>query len=182
VRTNLQSRFLAFDDVRPIPDPWGLGVTFHVRREGAAAVQRVLSEIQRRNPIARAVLNATARATLAASLRSGGDPEGAAKEALEREVGRFELADGDLEALGADSLAGVLARLAGWEGLTDPEGQPIPYSEAAARELLEASDWVDDGLPYGGRELGKALSAWILEESRAGEMYRRQVVEDAAGN
>ncbi|OQC34239.1 MAG: hypothetical protein BWX64_02802 [Acidobacteria bacterium ADurb.Bin051] len=76
----------------------------------------------------------------------------------------------------------MLARLAGWEGLTDPEGQPIPYSEAAARELLEASDWVDDGLPYGGRELGKALTAWILEESRAGEMYRRQVVEDAAGN
>lgn len=182
MRTNLQSRFLAFDDVRAVPDPWGLGVVFHVRREGAAAVQRVLSDIQRRNPIARAVLNATARATLAASLRGGGDPEAAAKDALEREVGRFELGDGDLEALGADGLTNVLARLAGWEGLTDPEGRPIPYSEAAARELLEASDWVDDGLPYGGRELGKALTAWILEESRAGEMYRRQVVEDAAGN
>lgn len=182
MRTNLSSRFLAFDDVRQVPDPWGFGVTFGIRREGSAVVQRVLGELQRRNPLARAILNATARATLAASLRPGADPDGAAREALEREVGRFELADGDLEALGADSVAGVLARLAGWEGLTDPDGSPIPYTPEAARALLESTDWVDDGLPYGGRELGKALAAWVLEESRASERYRRQVAEEARGN
>ncbi|OQC42265.1 MAG: hypothetical protein BWX64_00282 [Acidobacteria bacterium ADurb.Bin051] len=182
MRTNLSRRFVAFRDSREVPDPWGFGTVWTIRREGAAAVQRALGEIQRKNPIARAAINATARATLAASLRSGGNADELARAALEREVGRFELGEEDLERLSADAAENVLARIAGWEGLTDEDGAPIPYSEAAARELLAASDFVDDGLPYGGQELGRALSQWILEESRASEAFRGEVLEETRGN
>lgn len=184
MRTNLQARFLAFEDVRQVPDPWGLGVVFHLRREGAPEVQARIREAQRNNPVARAAINAGARATLRSAVerRDGADVEASVQAELERELERFQLDPDDLQKFADEALQQVLARIAGWDGLCDEQGAPIPFSEARALELLTSGDWVDDGLAFGGQTLGAALQAWVLQESRASELYRRQVVEDARGN
>lgn len=181
--TNLQAKFGLVRDVRPVLDPWGLGVTFEIRRIDSPAYQEWVKKRQRESPIFAAMLAAQGKALLkaAASGRKAIDAEDV-KEAMLAQAERVEFKPEDFEKLGAKAVEGTALLLAGWSGLLDAKEKPEPFSYAAAVELLSGAEWVPEGMPYGGQTLGAALSAFVLEEAAKSEAFRQAYLEGAAGN
>lgn len=185
MRTNLQAanRFAAVSDVRHVPDPWGLGVTFWVVRDGAQRLERWRRERLAANPLARLMAETAMKLQFERACAGGAlSPEQEAA-IVKANAAAIEFSPDQLDKMSEEALLDVVQRIAGWEGLTTPEGEVIPFSADAARELLSTEDLeVPSDEEYGGQSLGLALRAFVLTESRRAESYRSAVVEGAAGN
>jgi hypothetical protein len=154
MRTNFASKFIQVADQRPVPDPWGFGVTFIVGRMGREPYAAWLRDQMLANPVYVAQTEAMAKAGFRAAVE-GVDVETIAKDLLRqaaegaasptaREILELNSAEREI-----DGMANHL--LLGWSGMTDAEtGAPEPYSVEAAKELLRSTDWVAAGLPYSG--------------------------------
>jgi len=177
--TNLQARFRAVRDVRTVTDPWGLGWSVDIRRDGCAALAKLRDELMLRNPMVVGAMEAVVRGAFVSEVTKD---KTKGQEALERAVLDFKPDAAAILAVNGDDERFDAARAAGWRGLTDEKGEPVPYSPEMALELLRSEEWVDEGLPYGKQPLGRAIRQWWVEESRAAELYRAEVVAEAAGN
>lgn len=208
-RTNFASKFIQVADQRPVPDPWGFGITIIVGRLGREPYVAWLREQLLANPVYVTRTEALAKAGFAAAVE-GGDVDAIAKDFLHqaaasvapptaRELMDLGSAEGEI-----DGIANHL--LLGWSGMTDAEtGVEVPYSVEAAKELLRSTDWVAAGLPYSGgtvtaadgkavvldetgktpgpgQQLGLALRQFIRYEAGRGEAYRSNYVEAAQKN
>lgn len=179
MRTNLQNKFRAVRDVRTVLDPWGMGWAVQIRRDGCEFLRKLRDDLILSNPMMVSAMQAGARAVFMAKATGNAAK---ASEALERAASEFNLPASSILSAGDDDEKLDAARFAGWSGLTNEHGAVVPFSAETALELLRSEEWIDEGLPLGGQTLGKALRAWVGEESRKAEAYRDEVVAEAAGN
>lgn len=183
LKTNLHAKFGIVADVRPVEDPWGLGVVFQVRRIDCVEYQDWLKDRNRANPLFAQLLQTQGRAFLKAF--AGGkkkvDQQDITAAILEF-ADKAELRPEDVERFLAMTNEGAAKLIAGWSGLTDTDGKPVDYSEENARELLESPELVPEEAPYGGQPLGRALNQFLLEEAARSEAYREGYLEGAEKN
>lgn len=211
MRLNFASTATLFADEASFPDPWGVGVTFLVRRWNSREHQDWLRDRERRHPVSRAVNSGVIRRVLAARKPKDADTEiaangnqraGAAEAEAPKSVGEFyqevldeAVAGGDLDpadvaayVFGGGSadvdLDEALSLLAGWEGVVDydADGAEVPFKPRAARAALSDESVVESGRPYAGQTVGAALVAHIRDCSKQIEAYRLEAVEGASGN
>lgn len=183
LKTNLHAKFGIVADVRPVEDPWGLGVVFQVRRIDAAEYQDWLKERNRANPLFAQLLQAQGRAFLKAI--AGGKKKVDQQEvtaAIVEFADKAELRPEDVDGFLSMTSEGTAKLLAGWSGLLDTDGHPIDFSEANAVELLASPELVPEDAPYGGQPLGRALNQFLLEEAARSEAYRQSYLEGAEKN
>lgn len=93
------------------------------------------------------------------------------RELIRADVGKDKEHRKFTEQMRADLLREVVAVhvLIGWEGLEDDEGQPVPYSKAAALALLS-----DPGM--------HRLLTWIEAAAANEDVYRAERLECDRGN
>ena len=184
MQTNFaSSRFAAVSDVRPVADPWKLGVTFWIVRDGAQRLEKWRRDRLAANPLA--VLMAETAMRLQFERACAGGKLSPEQEAaiVKANADSIEFDVAQVQAMADEALEDAAQRIAGWEGLTTPTGDAIPYSIEAARDLLATIDVeIPDSEEYGGMALGLALRSFVLAVSRKGEAYRTAIVEAAAGN
>lgn len=183
LKTNLQAKFGIVADVRPVPDPWDMGVIFQVRRIDCAEYQGWLKDRNRANPLFAQLLQVQGRAFLKAI--AGGKKRVDQQEinaAIVDFADKAELRPEDVDAFLAMTTEGTAKLLAGWTGLADTNGNAIDYSEENAVELLDSPELVPESAPYGGQSLGRALNQFLLEEAARSEAYRQVYLEGAEKN
>lgn len=183
VRTNLASRFGILRDVRPVPDPWGVGIVFLLERSDSREHLEYLATKQAENPVLRKFEIASAKGTIAA-LAESLDKEGfdhatlAAKTA--EAVRDIDFTAAEMLALRPDVVGSVARRIKGWSGLKDEDtGADVECTEETKLSLLTSSSWVEEGLPFGGKTLGAALLEFLSQESEKHADYREAVLADS---
>lgn len=180
---SLQHRLAAVSDVRPVPDPWGFGVTFSIVREGAQRLEKWRRDRLAANPLAQQIAETAAQLQFTRASKGGSLTPEADDAIIASGAAKIRISGEQLAAMSDEVIEDAVQRLDGWSGLIDVDsGNPIPFSAAQARELLTSTAWVEETQEYGGQPLGRALLQFVVAESRRSEAYRTAVVEAAAGN
>jgi hypothetical protein len=185
-RTNLASRFGVVRDVRPVADPWGIGIVFQLERSDSREHQEWLAKKAAANPVLRKFEIASARGTVAAMAESihapgkDGTDTALLSEKIAEAAKQVDFTSEDLAGLDRDPIVSIALRIKGWSGMRDEDtGVEIPCDEETKVELLKSTAWVDKGLPYGDQSLGAALIAFLGDESEKHSEYREVVLVDS---
>jgi hypothetical protein len=181
----------------PVPDPWGLGVTFFVRPTGAqellavrqkSATERVYQAL--RTERSRNTLGLLVGVKVDAAAPTGAAPtEPAVATEAEQRV-RQLLVDAVLEApeellallQGDPSPEEVVEHLlAGWEGVQNAEGE-VPFSRAAALELLASTQRIEGGHAFAGEPVGRALCRALFAAGQEAGKHLGELGDLTRGN
>ena len=199
-----KSKFGILKDVRPVPDPFGCGVTFLIRRKGHPAYKAFAASLTEGSELSRAFGIELGKQQMKAQMTGKKvDKEAAIDRAFDK-VG-FDTKSG------AEFLATNRTRVAhlldGWEG------EDVEFSVAAAVEMFSLENPLDESVPYArkeidldedelaaereraqreGREpkttrtltrnLGEALMAFIEEEADREEAYLEGIAKNSAAS
>jgi hypothetical protein len=182
-------RFQIVRDTFEVSDPYGMGITFCLRRYGSKAHQKFLREQQKKSPIQRAAMRAWTEESL---LRDGGSPaevqEAVKKRTLELmkddiDAGRLDVFE-IVERFNDAQLDDAADLIDGWDGMLDASGNSVQHSAETVRELLSIDTVViSNEADYGhGLTLGEALVQFMLERSRKQDETRGLLVEAVEKN
>lgn len=199
---NFGNKLQLTKDVRQVPDPWGLGWVWDIRRLGSRQYREFLQHKTAGNPVQSRLLNVLVKVQGSALVkavvgRGAVEAEAAqktqdqieryAQDLWEQEADKLELNGKDLaDLLGSsqdDEHLQVL--VAGWSAgaPVDESGEPVPFSRDALAEILGNEEFtIPAGLPYAGKCLGDAVRAWVMAAAAESETARQAVLEGASGN
>lgn len=163
-------------DTVNIQDPWGMGLSLEVFRDGAIELQKRRRKINLGNPILQR-MNRVIGAGALLSIGAGGRPGGEEMaELLRREADRLELTPEEGETLMRQMVLEAAAKIKSWSGtaVVDAETkQEIACTTEAKIELLEHPLLLPEGEPFGGKEVGSAL-VQIIHDAAAGQEVTRE--------
>jgi len=161
-----------------LPDPFGIGITFHIRRKGHPAYKAFTATLAESNKLSQAFQRELSRQQIKASMTGRKVDKEAA---IDKAIDTTGLDLGSAATFVADNIRRVAHLLDGWEG------EDVEFSLDAAIELLSLENPLDASQPYatktiepdeeGGeakvihRNLGEALMAFIEEESDKEDLY-----------
>lgn len=177
MRFGFEQRFkTAVADVVTITDPWGMGLTLEVYRDGAVDLQKRLRRIHMANPVTQR-LNRVLGAGALMSIGAGGRPNGEQlMTLLSREADRLQLTPEEGETLLRQRVLEAAAKIKSWSGpaVVDPETKKaIDCTDEAKLELLEHPLVLPAGEPFAGSEVGSALVE-IIHDAAAGQDVSRE--------
>ena len=185
----LQSTFGVVADVKDHEDPWGLGVIFTIARNDDPTFVAWKQKANSGNPVNQALSEAATRVALRQIGRKKpvGQPEGIGDDYMTEVATEAErlikVTPEQVNQYFNDvMLEDALRLLRGWSNNLDEDGKPVPFSEAAARELLTSRQWVPKEKPYGGQSLGMALQRFIVAKSQEHMAAREELIEGAEKN
>ncbi len=184
-KTKLQSKFGIVQDVRAVEDPWGLGITFDVRRKGHPAYKAFAATLAESNKLSQAFQVELSRQQIKASMTGKKVDKEAA---IDRAIDRAGLDLGSATGFVESNVRRVAHLLDGWSGHAyEDTGEEVPFTLDAAIELLSLENAIDPDLPYatrtiepdeeGGetktiqRTLGEAIMAFLEEKADEQEAY-----------
>ncbi len=189
-------------DVRQVPDPWGLGWIWSIRRLGSRQYKEFLQRKTASHPVQARLMNVLVKVqgsalvkaavgrgevTPSAAQKTQDQIEKYAQDLWEQEADKLELSGKDLADLlvsgNDDEHLHVL--VAGWPAgaPVDEAGQPVPFCREALAEILANDEFtIPHGLPHAGRCLGDAVRAWVMAAAAESESARQSVLVAAAGN
>ena len=169
----IESKFKLLETM-PVPDPWGMGMTFDVhplthkpfqawwkRTYGPSDAEKNLEALKRWLP------------------------KDAAAEAI-----KAKLAEGLPEPPDPMALVeGVALLLEGWSGVLDQDGGEVEFSTDAAQLLFALENTIDEPveMPDGNRQpagapVGITLAMWLLQHANNLQRVQTSQVEDAEKN
>lgn len=177
MRFGFEQRFkTAVADVVTITDPWGMGLTLEVYRDGAVDLQKRLRKINLANPLTQRinrVLGKGAMLSIGRGRMTSGEQFG---QLLDAEVEHLQLTAEEGETLLRQRVLEAAAKIKSWSGsaVVDPETKKeIVCTEESKLELLEHPLVLPEGEPFAGLEVGSALVA-IIHDAAAGQDISRE--------
>lgn len=202
-RFQIASRLGAFRDTATILDPFGTGAVFTIHRNGSKAHKAWFREQQDHDPMTLAVVESglmqqsgtvltKEEEEIVQTERQGKDPnallpivdrltftlaeQDIRREAMRRLFDSGRITPSEWVSRGEnDLLKEALFALKGWDHMpSDEEGVMVPYSEEAARALLE-NDTPLEGA--GIDDLILSVDAWSLEIEQEGETVPTEVTD-----
>lgn len=182
----------AFPSTQPYKDPWGIGMTFFVRSEDDPEFQARERRRIFASPVGVAIATIDLKAQIA-SAASGFSLTDEERRAIgQRLAENVEFSADDVSKLleTGDDVDSALLLLGGWEG------EDVPFSAEAARELLSDKTWLPAGQPFSavtpidaeegvrgeGRPLGAAICNFLRWAAHQNVMRRSRALEAARGN
>lgn len=184
MRTKLQAKFGIVKDVRAVEDPWGLGITFQIRRKGHPAYKAFAEQLAGDNKLSQAFQIELSRQQIKASMTGKKLDKEAA---IDRAIDRVGMDIGSAKGFVESNVRRVAHLLDGWSGHELEDGTPVEFTTEAAIELLSLENPLDPALPFATRviepeeegaepkiihrTLGEALMAFIEEEADREEAY-----------
>jgi hypothetical protein len=235
VRFKIASRLGALKDTMSFSDPFGTGARFHIRRKGSKAHREWSQEYIDSDAYSSAYLEqlVTGHGELILNDEESqvveesraGDPANQLVKIIDRLTATAAEHNTNTEAIrkavatGRTSYSRILRAdkdkqleeavflLSGWDSLPGEDDSPIPYSLAAARDLLTSDvplegsgfeevilahpEWCKtvkiEGqptitIPIPGLTLGQAYILWTHARSEAADLFREMVLEEAGKN
>lgn len=190
-----QTRFGIVRDVRSVPDPYGLGITFLIRRKGHPAYKDFAAQLTADNKLSQAFQLELSREQVRASMTGKKINKEAA---VDRAIDRIGSDLGSTQDFIAKNIERVAHLLDGWQGNLYDDGTEVEFSLAEAIEMLSLENPIDPALPYatrtiepdeeGGepktvhRKLGEALMAFIEEQADDEEAYLEGLAKNSAAS
>lgn len=153
-----KSKFGILKDVRAVPDPFGCGVTFHIRRKGHPAYKAFAASLSEGNELSAAFGVELARQQMKAQMTGKKlDKEAAIDRAFDK-VGFDAKAGTDFLAANRRRVAHLLD---GWDG------EDVEFSIDAAVEMFSLENPLDDATPYARKEIDLDDDALEVEKNEA---------------
>lgn len=189
ILSKFQSRFGILQMVRAVADPFGIGITFHIRSKRHPAYKAFAAELAEKNQLSKAFQVELSRQQIKASMTGKKIDKEAA---IDKAIDRAGLDVGSASTFIADNIRRVAHLLDGWEG------EDVDFSLDNAIELLSLENPLEPDQPYatktiepdeeGGeaktvhRTLGEALMAFIEEESDKEDLYIEGLAKNSAAS
>jgi len=169
----IESKFKLLETM-PVPDPWGMGMTFDVypltykpfqawwrRTYGENDEEKTLQALRRWLPEAAAA--EAIKAKLAEGLPATADP--------------------------MDLVKGAALLLDGWSGVLDQDGAEVEFSVDAAQQLFALENVIEQPLKMPdksiqpvGSPVGLTLAMWLVQSAKELQRVQTSQVEDAEKN
>lgn len=153
-----KQKFGMLTDVRAVTDPWGLGITFLIRRKGHPAYRSFTKTELPKNDFQKAMERELAREQLRASMTGKRMDKSAA---LDRAIDKADItAESGVQYVDWN-IRRVATLLEGWEG------EDVPFSFEAACELLSLENPIEPAEPYATHEVDLDPDQLEVEAERA---------------
>lgn len=150
-------------DVRPVADPLGVGVTFHIRSKRHPAYKAFVAELAKHNKFGQALQAELSREQTQAAI-AGRKVNKAA--AIDRAFDKCGDAFGNSADFIAENIRRVAHLLDGWEG------EDTEFSVDAAVELLSLENPLPPGTPYREKEIPLDADELAAEKENAASESR----------